>query len=318
MKTTPQIAIIGAGVAGLSCAHHLQQVGVECVVYDKSRGPGGRISSKRTTDAPVDLGAQYFTARNPSFSAWLADAHRAGAVAQWQPRLAVLTGGELTGSPDQQVRWVGHPKMGQLAHFMAHGVNLKAATPINSIAKSGPGFRVSTDQSVETFSQVVVATPADQAQTLTGQALPEQAPCWAVWLEVDTDLPYDAVFIKDPSMLGWMALDSSKPGRTSTRRWVLHPTSQWSQTHIEAEADWVVERATAAFKQVFECQTKVVASGAHRWRYARPWESQEPFESECIAADSGMIFAGDYVNGGRVEGAWLSGRAAAQLVLNRI
>lgn len=40
------IAIIGGGLSGLVCARHLMRVGVDCVVYDRGRRPGGRVSSK--------------------------------------------------------------------------------------------------------------------------------------------------------------------------------------------------------------------------------------------------------------------------------
>ena len=35
------IAIIGAGISGLSCASQLQQAGINVTLFDKSRGPGG-------------------------------------------------------------------------------------------------------------------------------------------------------------------------------------------------------------------------------------------------------------------------------------
>lgn len=41
------VAIIGAGMAGLSCARALVQAGVAVELFDKGRGPGGRMSTRR-------------------------------------------------------------------------------------------------------------------------------------------------------------------------------------------------------------------------------------------------------------------------------
>jgi len=63
------IAIIGAGIAGLACATRLQQAGHNVSVFEKSRGLGGRMSPRRTDQWQCDHGAQYFTARTPEFLA---------------------------------------------------------------------------------------------------------------------------------------------------------------------------------------------------------------------------------------------------------
>ncbi len=52
------------------------------------------------------------------------------------------------------------------------------------------------------------------------------------------------------------------------------------------------------------------ACTAHRWLYA---DTAEPLQSGCLmSADDRVGLCGDWLDGGRVEGAWLSGRALAQ------
>lgn len=64
-----KVAVVGAGIAGLACAKRLTELGVLVEVFDKARGPGGRMTSKRTTHGYLDLGAQYFSGRVEN--AWL-------------------------------------------------------------------------------------------------------------------------------------------------------------------------------------------------------------------------------------------------------
>jgi len=70
-----RVAIIGAGMTGASAASQLRAAGAEVVVFDKARGPGGRMTSKRLVSdntalaqSSLDLGAQYFTVRHPRFA----------------------------------------------------------------------------------------------------------------------------------------------------------------------------------------------------------------------------------------------------------
>ena len=82
-----RVAVVGAGLAGLSCAQALQAGGVAVALFDKSRGVSGRMSTRRGEGWQADHGAQYFTAREPAFveevRRWVA----AGVAADWSPRL---------------------------------------------------------------------------------------------------------------------------------------------------------------------------------------------------------------------------------------
>ena len=51
---TERIAIIGAGLAGLSAARALTAAGHTPVVFEKSRGLGGRLATRRTEFGPID------------------------------------------------------------------------------------------------------------------------------------------------------------------------------------------------------------------------------------------------------------------------
>ncbi|HCP22242.1 MAG TPA: FAD-dependent oxidoreductase, partial [Marinobacter hydrocarbonoclasticus] len=55
------IAVIGSGLAGLTAAILLGDSGHNVRVFEKSRGPGGRLASKRVANGSADIGAQYFT-----------------------------------------------------------------------------------------------------------------------------------------------------------------------------------------------------------------------------------------------------------------
>ena len=140
--------------------------------------------------------------------------------------------------------------------------------------------------------------------------------CWAVMLalEQSTELEFDGAFVNDSS-LAWISKNSSKPGRSqSPETWVLHASSDWSHQNIELSTETVAEELLQAFTAATGLSTlKVERAVAHRWRYALP---PEPLADSCVFdGDRKIGCCGDWCGGPRVEGAFLSGMAAAGRVL---
>lgn len=91
------VAVIGAGVAGMSCAVALSRAlpEREIHIFDQgSRGRGGRTSSSRPSahDDPLvfDHGCQFFTASDPEFKAVCASLVRSGHASRWDGRFGTL------------------------------------------------------------------------------------------------------------------------------------------------------------------------------------------------------------------------------------
>src|SRR6202035_4445293 len=87
-----RVAVVGAGVAGMACAHSLTEQGVEVRVFEQERCPGGRLASRRLDALRFDHGVQYFTAQDSPFAPVLRGWHAAGVVAPWSARTTVLAG----------------------------------------------------------------------------------------------------------------------------------------------------------------------------------------------------------------------------------
>ena len=127
------IAIIGTGIAGLSAAHTLQAAGHAVQLFDKSRGSGGRMASKRSDAGALDLGAQYFTARDRHFVEAVQQWKAHGWVGQWSPKLYHSRQGQLSVSPDEQERWVGVPRMSSICRAMLAGLPVQFSCRITEV-----------------------------------------------------------------------------------------------------------------------------------------------------------------------------------------
>jgi renalase len=323
---TRSIAIIGAGMSGLSCASALQQLGHNVTVFDKSRGIGGRMSTRRGDGWQCDHGAQYFTAKSDAFAEQVQQWAQAGVVAEWRPRIAVIGNRPSTShSTNSPARWVGTPTMNAPARALASALTVVLGQTISALSKTANGWCLHTPQGSlnDEFSHVVLAIPAAQAAALLMplstqlKSIPAQlgmTGCWSVMLQYATPvaLPFDAAFINE-GPLSWVARDSHKPDRPAQESWLLHASIDWSESHIESDADNVINTLTNAFMALGAPAAK--SAQAHRWRYAQG-HTIETFK--CAWDNSNNIgLCGDWLHGGRVEGAWLSGQAMAkQLAMN--
>lgn len=327
---TPHIAVIGAGIAGLSCATQLEALGMRVSVFDKSRGTGGRMSTRRGDDWQADHGAQYFTARDPLFIQELARWQQAGVADLWQADIAVLGEGSAHRNDGTTRRYVGVPRMSSPARWLADSLTVNPAARVVELIDHHHRWQLRFDDATDdremlentVFDAVVLAIPPAQAAALTRPhaagitAVCETSimrPCWAVMLQFNTRvaLPYAAAFV-NTGPLRWMARDSSKPGRPEGETWVLHATTDWSEQHLEDKADEVIQALTAALTTL---GGPVPASAtAHRWLYAEPVPTAGTRAFVWDAARK-LGLCGDWLHGGRVEGAWSSGRALARSIL---
>lgn len=325
--SVPNVAVVGAGVAGLACAHALHEQGVPVTVFDKARGPGGRISTRRVHEWRFDHGAQYFTFRESTVfghhvDLWL----EAGVVERWQGRIAVI-GEQGPGSvrpADSETRYVGVGGMSAIARYFASDVDVRHGVRVVTRWRVGDGWRLEAEDGTDlgVFGAVVVAVPAPQAVPLLAGSTIEQAaldvsmdPCWAVMAGFGEALylDFDGAFAHN-SPLSWIARNTSKPGWPPTESWVMHASAAWSHANLEQSPDEAVARLLDAFGEILgrRLPAPQVATG-HRWRFAAP---TRPLGIRCLADDDLMLFAcGDWCLGGRIEGAFMSGLAVASAIL---
>lgn len=315
VNKTPKIAIIGAGLAGLTCAQALAARGIPTVIFDKGRGVGGRLSTRRAEGGlQFDHGARYLSAQSDGFHAMLCQAEAAGAVARWPLN-------------QQEKAFVGIPGMTGLPKYMAQDLDIRKGVRIKRIVDVSGKWQLEWDGGSETFDRVVVTAPAPQTVDL----LPKDHPIAEALATVDMDhcltlmvaLANNAdccdITQRDPSpQISWVVRDSNKPGRPDRNCYVAHAAPDWSLQHLEMELD---EIATLMLPLVssalgIKLTPELPYVAAHRWRYALV---SKPLGQPFTADTSRTLFAGgDWCLGKTAEDAWTSGKAIADAIVSTL
>jgi renalase len=318
-----RIAVIGAGMAGLSCAKHLGEHSFHTTIFEKGRGLGGRLATRRADDGiAFDHGAQFIVARSPLFGKVIKEAIRNGSADYWRP--VNLNEGSF-GSGD----WiVGVPAMNALVKPFARGVDIRLQNEVVTIRQYDGKYYIRTqnNEAEECFDIVICTIPAPQAQVLLAfnsdiiNALKKVsiAPCWA--LVVTFSSPFNAgfdVWRSNSHDITWVSRNNSKPDRNSlTDCWVVHASPQWSQRHLELDPKIITEMMIEMLPNVLGiAMPKIDYVSAHRWRYAL---TTVPLGEPYLSSDDGTLFiGGDWCLGGRVEYAFESGHAIAEALIRR-
>ncbi|NBD95698.1 MAG: FAD-dependent oxidoreductase [Gammaproteobacteria bacterium] len=315
------VVVIGAGWSGLTAAARLASSGRSVTVVEKSRGPGGRSASRRQDGFRFDHGAQYLTARSDAFARQVEAWGRTGLLAPWRPRLAVVGPRPDDAGKQPAERWVGLGGMNAVLRRLADGLDCRWQWRVERVESNPNGWRLeSADGQTLTARSVLMTAPPAQTTDLLGPAHPlsrtlesvEMQPCWALMVGFD-DAPataFDAAFV-NRGPLTWVARNDAKPGSSGPCAWVAHAGAEWSRAHVESEPAIVARELFEALGEIdsaFGVTPRICS--AHRWRYAMATRS---LEGPILADDEQkLVVAGDWCAGERIEGAWISGVAAAR------
>ena len=312
MNDTERTAIIGAGLAGLTCARMLVDAGHSVVVFDKGRGLGGRMASRRKDGWRFDHGAVVLRARDDGFAAFLAGVSDSGHAERWE-------------SADG---WAGVPGMSSVVKAMAQGLEIVASQRVEGLDKTDAGWRVmGPDHPANTvFDRVILAIPHPQAQdilspwpTLSAQIETAQMqPCWTLMVGFDAMLATDVAYCNtcnDP--IAVIARETAKPGRKLPGDgWVVQASADWTRAHLELEPAQIETLLLAAFFTAIGCDPIPPAiSMAHRWRYGLT--STPLGTSHVLDAPLGIGMCGDWCLGHTAQDAYDSGRAMAATIIGQ-
>lgn len=317
-----EVLVIGAGMAGLCAARSLAKAGCAPVVVDKGRGIGGRLATRRFGGATFDHGAQFVTVREPRFERLIDAACKAGAAVEW------CRGFHPDG--DGHPRWRGKSGMSSLAKYVGAGLEIIQEKQVAVLRRESAFWRAEMiDGEVWTAGAVILTAPVPQSLALLDrgevtldsvlrgklEALRYER-CLAVMalLEGPSRLTGSGGLAPGSGPISWIA-DNHLKGVSALPGITIHATDNFSVAHWDEDRLKVGGDLLAVAREWIGAEVREYQ--VHGWRFSKPLEIWS--ESCAVASRSPLlVLAGDVFGGGRVEGAALSGWAAAEALLTEI
>lgn len=310
-----KIAIIGAGLSGLSIAHLLKNH-ADITIFEKARGVGGRMSTRRAEPYYFDHGAQYFKAKTSEFKAFIQPLIKNGEIERWYPKCLKLDGN----LPTKQQTWhstqpyyVGIPGMNSVAKHLSKGQNVYLNTKIESLDHVEKWqLTDSQGQQYRNFDWVISTAPPEQSLDIFPESFKyyshiktiKMQPCFTLMLGFEENLPLDfeAAHVEN-SDLSWIAVNSHKPGRNSPFTLVIHSSEKYAQTHIDTDQKAVLKHLMDVASSLTNHNLHQAKYQAiHLWRYA----NSNKVENKLTGIDPNLKLAvcGDWCHGDKVENAF--------------
>jgi renalase len=323
-----KVAVVGAGIAGLATARTLKAAGLEVVVFEKSRIPGGRIATQHLDGFTFDIGATSIAPRGLAIEPVML--HELDTTDLVQVAKPIYVHASLRVSPgdprsNAAHRYTYNKGNIQLPRMLAAELDVRYEQPVEELHRDGKAFRVRD----ETFDALVLTPPIPQTSALLW-LLEESRPvanaryrsCISVQLGFERplpELPYAALL--DPEQrhpLTWLSVESQKclnrapAGGTAL---VVQMSPNYSFSFYRKHDEEIVEDVLLYLGRLYGPETlgAPVAHDVKRWRYSQP-DSTAFFDSVNVPGER-LLLAGDGLIGGRVESAYESGARAARLLL---
>ena len=324
-----KLAIIGAGLTGITLAQKLNN-NFAVTVFEKSRGIGGRITTKRIEGFEFDHGAQFFTAKSELFKQFIKQMITVGSVSRWDARFAELNDSDIL---SEQVwnksfpRYVGNPRMNAMCKYLATNLDVRLNTRIKAI-KPGNYWRLfdDNDNDLGTYDWVIVTAPPEQTLQLMPASFKfiknimaiKMLGCYSLMLGFETIPPlnFDAAMVQNAD-ISWISVNSSKPARPNKPTLLVNSTNCWAEANMDNKQQTVIDYLCQELSRITGLDTnQAKCQVLHRWRYANI--GQQPYHDGFIDFDQKLAACGDWCIESRVESAFLVGQTVANKILATI
>ncbi|MBK8906323.1 MAG: FAD-dependent oxidoreductase [Anaerolineaceae bacterium] len=329
-KQTIDVLVVGAGLAGLLAATKLQAAGRSILVVEKAHGVGGRLATWRLGPGRGDYGAQFFTVRQPQFQAIIDEWLELGLAFEWSRGWAAGSA-VADGADDGFPRYAITRGMTAVAKHLAANLTIHNQTRLTHIREAGDGWEVAVEDGRTFGTRALLLTPPvpQSLALLDAGNVPlnaanraaleriEYAPCLSglFWVEGGVALPAPGAVQQPEQAINWLADNQQKGISPEAAIVTAHANPRQSKIWYEAPTGELVGLFMGGLRPYLHKTSVIKAQHIHRWRYALPLVTHP---ERTLLADGlpPLAFAGDAFNGPRVEGAALSGLAAATALLN--
>ncbi|OLO42752.1 hypothetical protein BTR23_01760 [Alkalihalophilus pseudofirmus] len=331
------VIIVGAGLAGIIAAKKFEEQNVNYLVLEKGNSVGGRMATRRMNGGRSDHGAQFFTARSEKMKHLVKQWEQDGLIHTWTKGFHqmknVMEIESLSLHQDGYPRYAGKGGMNALTQGIANGLNIQLKHIVETVQwvedKWAIKVRVDGKSQELTFTanRLMLTSPTAQSiELLHGGGILVEASvmkeleetsyfpclCAIVTLDAPTNIPKPGGIQIKEGIISFLG-DNQQKGISDTTVVTIHGNEYWSREHYDQDDHVIIETLIQAARPLLG-EGNILDKQLKRWRYSKP-DKLHPEEFVASTLPGPIVFAGDIFKRGAVEGAILSGLAAAEWIV---
>jgi len=317
------IAIIGAGFSAATLSYFIKK---DLDFYEKSRGAGGRCSTRRVEDVGLfDHGLQYIKNPNPEFKEMLSD------CSVWQGNFKIFENNQLKNDADKE-RIIHENGNNLLIKNLFKNKNIFVNKELKSIEKKSDHLQLTfKDETQEQYKTVVITAPFQQAYNLTKQFTENffsnfnfsMQPNLTVMVAFNKSLKLDlsAITFENDDVLGFAANENTKKKNLINKDlelWTIQSSLKYAVKNIKEyrnNKQFLIDEILKNFSNKLKInisKEQIQYSDIHGWLYAYNLNTSSP---NCYwDSHLRLGICGDWFSGGNAENAFFNAKKLANLI----
>jgi predicted NAD/FAD-dependent oxidoreductase len=317
------IAIIGAGFSAATLSYFVKK---DLDFYEKSRGVGGRCSTRRVEEVGLfDHGLQYIKNSNSEFKKMLND------YSIWQGNFKIYENNQLINDEGKE-RIINENGNNLLVKNLFKNKNVFVNKELKNIEKKSDHLQLTfKDDTQEQYKTVIITAPFQQAYNLTKQFTESyfskfnysMQPNLTVMVAFNKSLKLDfsAIHFENDDVLGFAANENTKKKNLINKNlelWTIQSSLKYAIKNIREyrnNKQVLIDETLKSFSNKLKVnisKEQIHYSDIHGWRYAYNLNTSKP---NCYwDSNLRLGICGDWFSGSNAESAFFSAKQLANLI----
>ena len=320
------IAVVGAGLSGVSLASLIKNR-FEVKIFEKSRGVGGRMSTRKEHPYVFDHGAQYFKIKNEDFMNFVSELFYKKIIRPWNFRCAYFeknTLKKIRFFEEKDNFFVGTPNMDSIVKHLSKNCNVLLNTKIVKIMRKKKKWYLfdENNNTYGSYDWVILSLPAQQSFKLLDRHSPicsfvkpiKMKGCFSLMIGMNKslDLNFDSAIVQKKD-ISWLAINNSKPLRKNKFSLLVNSCFDYASNNINTPKNLVLNHMLNETSMLIKKKFDINMIKLHHWMYVEA--ENPPRENFFIDHDKKIAVCGDWFINSRVEGAFLSANELSKKII---
>ena len=324
------VAVIGAGITGITLANLLQKK-VNLTVYEKSRGVGGRMATRRAEPYQFNHGAQYFKIENKAFKDFLYPLIKNKIIKPWEAKHIEIFNKEVIKrvNINNKIYYTAETKMNSVVKCLINNsFSTKLLCKIMKIKKeNNKWFIIDSDKvAYGPYDWIFVTIPPHQAIEILNNNFKfleiikkiKMRSCYSLMLGFTkiNQFNFDTALFLDEDVK-WLSINKKYHEKKEYCNLLINSSYDFAEKNINGLKDKIANYLIKQVSNIFNCELNNYEHKAlHFWKYAMSENSNNL--GSLIDENLKVTVCGDWCMNGKVEGGFLSAQDAVSKFLKYI